>query len=250
MLAGNIESMRTNLYLRLNQFSKDTDYKGFALLGRVASIPAAIVDIFLATVSRPVTALELIVYSGLEIKNCVLGNGKFKKAVLYADFAIQVGISALVSLLMFPFKLVYQIIAGICDPKHAVSFLPAKEPSQLVAKLQRDQNECYAYLERPEDRQFKRVVAPFIALPDIAIDILTPFVNFWERTCLTVMHLAGCTIREGYTVKSAIGNADGALSCLVLIPYMCDSFPYKLAYQAAMNVLYPETARPFAEWPR
>lgn len=258
-ICSQIRNAQESIYSTLNSFSERTDYKKLALLGRVVSVPAAIADVCLDTLQTPVKSVCAIFSSVIELEKCITGRGSFKAAVLFGDTAIQYALFTPVAVIMFPLKLIYQIRAGIVDPKNVKPFLPKDDELDellLVKTIEKNQDEFYWYSSKAPLIELgvaplmeKRVIGSVAAVFDLVLELSKPFLACWERTCLTVMHLAGCTIREGYSMKLAIDNAERALCNFVLIPYTYHSTKYKMAYQVAMNIFYPETARPFHEFP-
>ena len=75
-------NMQVPMYSRLDQFSKH-----HPVLGRVCSIPAALVDVTLETLKTPLSALELTVMTIVNLAGAFLGT--ITKWEVFSDYTVK-----------------------------------------------------------------------------------------------------------------------------------------------------------------
>lgn len=245
-----IADYQTELYENLNNFAlENADSRVGRLKGRMLSIPVAVADVAMETLKRPCDAIQMAFLSLSELKKCVTGFGSFKKAVILADSAIIFGIIVPTTFMMAPYKLVYQILAGVYDPSHVKSFSPQVKSPQSALKIIKIQSQCYKKMAKESNPLAKKALGAIFGVVDVSLELGKMYASALERTALVVINVFGCPFRTECTVKSAIDNAERALGTIATLPYAWSSTLYKMTYQVAMNVLYPNTARPFGEYP-
>lgn len=107
------------MYNRLNHFSRD-----HSILGRLGTIPVAIGDTILETLSIPVIMIEHVAKTALHLLFAFFSeNYTFKGAIENAELALQAAGAIPGRILVAPFKLVHQILAGLIDPVNVQSFV-------------------------------------------------------------------------------------------------------------------------------
>jgi len=107
-----IMDLQDAIYRKLRAYSED-----HSILGRVVAIPAAVADVFLDTVRRP---LFPIANAAMTILN-VIGTPfskeySLKKAVVHSFMTIDSASNCAVHFAETPFKLIYQLFASIISP--------------------------------------------------------------------------------------------------------------------------------------
>lgn len=109
-----------NLYRTLNDFSETHE-----IMGRFCSIPVAILDVTLDVLQLPVEAIKSVFDAGMKLLSFPTSKplkGRLLKLALY-DMQRAFGAIANipVRLAVAPFKIIFQVVVIIIDPKTVLS---------------------------------------------------------------------------------------------------------------------------------
>ena len=113
----NLSKMQQAMYSKLHLFSLDHN-----ILGRASAIPVAAADVTLETLKTPLKVIEGVAMTMINLLGTACFYGcSIKFAMAQAQYALNGIACTPAAAVMVPFKLVYQILVTVADPKHAKS---------------------------------------------------------------------------------------------------------------------------------
>lgn len=118
-----IRDVQEAIYCNLNLYSKNHE-----ISGRMLSIPVAILDVTLDTLCSPVQSIQLLANTVMNLLGAAFSNNyTLKKALLFGEYSLNSAAITPVKLATAPFKLVFQVFAGIICPEkvNSIAFLDA-----------------------------------------------------------------------------------------------------------------------------
>ena len=113
-IEGSFTRLQNNIYSKLNNSNK--------IAGRFCSIPISILDVGLETLKRPLSAIESVAMVAINLigaafsNECALGD-----ALSHTISAGEYIAFTPLQFIMAPFELVFQLFAGMINPKNAKS---------------------------------------------------------------------------------------------------------------------------------
>ena len=113
-IEGSFTRLQDNIYSKLNNSNK--------IAGRFCSIPISILDVGLETLKRPLSAIESVAMVAINLigaafsNECALGD-----ALSHTISAVEYIAFTPLQFIMAPFELVFQLFAGMINPKNAKS---------------------------------------------------------------------------------------------------------------------------------
>lgn len=139
LTANYLESKQDSLYEKYNAFSKNHSF-----IGRLGSLPVALIDLTLDSLKTPLVIIECIAKAILHLiakfftipdpweenELCDSNGDKrytilpsVKQAVLNVEQALNLVAAIPVTLLFLPIKIFYQTLVCFYDPKHVTSII-------------------------------------------------------------------------------------------------------------------------------
>jgi hypothetical protein len=234
-----VEGLITNAYKELNTYSLTT--------GRISALFLPACEILLELIEKPLTAIESVAKSGMNIFGCCFyAECSVKKALFYAEKAVSSLIQTPLSILPAPVQYVQQVSAAFFDPNKAspINAVPTLQTSSYAKNFFASaQNKLYVEEGAPRFSPLTMsIVSPILSLADVFLDVLAPIASAVEKLARAVMQLAGALFYKSCSIKGAIYLTKEALQEISNAAAALTLSPLKFCYQTCAIIYDPTKA--------
>jgi hypothetical protein len=245
-----IESFQPVLYtLQAADTHKRFMYNGLnscsPCFGRCRALFLPLREIITDTISKPLAVIESLALTPIQFFGALFSkNCSIEDSVFYLEKAVVNLVDIPLSLVVAPFRYIYQVSSIFWDPKEAKCFRAnpcgTENSSSIKQEFRRFQARLYQTDKSP---MLFRVISPFTALVDVVADALCPIAETIERVVSIFQQFLGAvTLQKGYTFKTVFIAIEGVHTKLACAVGGVVALPIKFLHQMFAIIYDPENA--------